>query len=53
MHRDDPGSLATPQPGVTEVKVEIPLRAPSGGAVAVAVNVAGIWSPDGPTLAIR
>ncbi|MBL8212402.1 MAG: endo-1,4-beta-xylanase [Bryobacterales bacterium] len=45
--------LATPQPGVTEVRVEIPLRAPSGDAVQVAVNAAGIWSPEGVTVAIR
>jgi len=41
------------QPGVTEVKVEIPRRAPLGDAVPVAINVSGIWSQTGATIAIR
>lgn len=42
-----------PKPGVLEVQVEVPLRAPTGSAVPVAVGVSGIWTRDGATIAIR
>jgi uncharacterized protein (TIGR03437 family) len=41
------------QEGVSQINILVPLDAPSGDAVALAVSINGVKSPDGPTAVVK